>query len=73
MKYIALLTLFVSGCIELNCGYEPDKEERKKFFFQCLSSLPKGPEITEYNDWDEVVNECGNQANYSVKKVKVCY
>lgn len=40
-----------------------DQVLRREIFFQCLAALPKGPErVSNSNDWDEVVSECGKQA-----------
>jgi hypothetical protein len=46
-----------------------DQCMRPKLFEQCMKLLPAGPVATQYNDWDEVVSECGRQAYYqSVRK-----
>ena len=37
---------------------------RNEIFQQCIKNLPNGPQITKYNDWDEVVSECNNSAYY---------
>jgi hypothetical protein len=37
---------------------------RRELFNECMKSLPAGPVATKYNDWDEVVAECGRQAHY---------
>lgn len=37
---------------------------RREILNECMKSLPAGPLATKYNDWDEVVGECGNQAYY---------
>lgn len=39
-----------------------DQCMRRQIFFACLNALPKGPDSTKYNDWDDVVGECGTQA-----------
>ena len=47
---------------------KPDQCVREKLFFQCLEKIPEGPRSTHYNDWSEVVNQCGSQAyNLSLK------
>lgn len=59
----------------LLAGCDPDKERREspdatlvdqclraELFRACLSSVPRGPDTTKYNDWAEVVEECGAQA-----------
>lgn len=44
---------------------------RAEVFKQCMAILPAGPLATKYNDWDEVVSECGSQAYYqSVRKTE---
>jgi hypothetical protein len=35
---------------------------RAQLFNQCIKTLPPGPLATKYNDWDEVVSECGSQS-----------
>ena len=43
---------------------------RVELFQACLKALPAGPQGTKYNDWNEVVSECGTQAQYqSVRPV----
>lgn len=37
---------------------------RRELFNECMKMLPAGPLATKYNDWDEVVAECGSQAYY---------
>ena len=37
---------------------------RREIFFQCLAAVPRGPENVKYNDWEEVVSTCGQQAQY---------
>lgn len=44
--------------------YIADQCMRSKVFEQCMKSLPAGPLASKYNDWDEVVSECGRQAYY---------
>jgi len=48
--------------LEPRCKPVTDNTERKKLFFSCLSQLPKGPQSVHYNDWAEVLEECGTQA-----------
>ena len=33
-------------------------------FDACMKALPAGPQSAKYNDWAEVVEECGSQARY---------
>lgn len=41
---------------------QPNQCIRAELFKQCMSVLPVGPAATKYNDWQEVVEECGDQA-----------
>lgn len=45
-----------------------DQELRAALFDQCLKNLPAGPQRTQYNDWDEVITACGNQAYYAAQR-----
>jgi len=72
-----ILLIFVSGVFLSSCdrvSTSTDQCLRREIFKQCMESLPEGPEITYYNDWSEVVAECGNQAYYqsirSVSQIK---
>jgi len=48
-----------------------DQCARAELFQACLAAVPAGPQATKYNDWDEVVSECGTQARtMSVRPVK---
>ena len=41
---------------------------QREIFKECMDSLPAGPTSTHYNDWDEVVKECGKIAyHHSIK------
>jgi hypothetical protein len=42
----------------------PDQCLRAQVFEKCMRVLPAGPVATQYNDWDEVVSECGRQSYY---------
>lgn len=75
MKYVLTLviTLILVGCVGNIPEYHQDIKLRQEIFFRCLSALPAGPQATKYNDWDEVVNECGQQADWMSKTcVKGC-
>ena len=37
---------------------EVDKCLFREIFNECLKNVPKGPQSTKYNDWDEVVALC---------------
>jgi len=41
---------------------KPDQCLRIELFERCMKILPKGPDATMYNDWDEVVAECASTA-----------
>jgi hypothetical protein len=73
MKKITILVfviILLSGCVRYS-KYIVDRDEQKQNFLQCLAAIPKGPESTHYNDWDEVINSCNNiaesQATYCIK------
>ena len=44
---------------------------RNEIFQQCIQNLPKGPEVTKYNDWDEVVGECSDSSYYISNEKKL--
>jgi len=62
-RWIVAIGLLLAGCDEMK-GPVVNQEIRERLFFQCLERIPKGPEQTKYNDWDEVISECGTQAYY---------
>ena len=60
-----LVVLLLAGCdTAIPQGPIVNQEIRERVFFACLERVPKGPEHTKYNDWSEVVEECGSQAYY---------
>jgi hypothetical protein len=59
---ILVLSLFLIGCSEPTNGV--DQCMRNDLFIQCLKTVPKGPDTSKYNDWDEVVKECQNASYY---------
>lgn len=65
-KCYALLTitLLLAGCEPPGPHGYTDQDVRREVFFECLKTVPAGPEHTKYNDWSEVVSTCGNQAEY---------
>lgn len=64
LKYLALIAvLLMAGC-DVPKLQGPNQDIRERIFFQCLAAIPKGPEQTKCNDWQEVVEECGQQAYY---------
>ena len=65
LKNVAMALLIGSTALLAACDvpiYKQNQELRRELFFKCLDKLPKGPEKTVYNDWDEVVAECGIHA-----------
>lgn len=62
MKHLKIAAALLLLTTLAGCGPVPDQELRRQLFKECLSVVPKGPERTVYNDWDEVVSECGRQA-----------
>ena len=65
-KLLILLCLALSAC-----DGEPtttDQCMRVELFKSCMASLPAGPVATKYNDWDEVVAQCGNEAFYMAQR-----
>jgi hypothetical protein len=55
----------LAGCDPtIPSGPVVNQEIRERVFFECLARVPKGPDQTKYNDWAEVVEECGSQAYY---------
>jgi hypothetical protein len=67
---IAGLAAALAGCSQsiTEPSYEPDQCLRAQLFQQCLATVPKGPEATRYNDWDEVVEACERSAyNQSIR------
>lgn len=64
-KLLLLLPLIVlAGCDTAPTNAYQDQALRRQIFKECLESIPKGPEkIDNSNDWQEVVEECGDQAD----------
>jgi hypothetical protein len=61
---IGMLVLFslLVGCgIDSQYGVT-DKKAEQELFFKCMEKVPPGPVATHYNDWSEVIEECGQQA-----------
>jgi hypothetical protein len=56
----------------LLCGCEYPKADqclRREIFQTCMHSLPAGPQSTQYNDWDEVVEACASTAYHQSLRV----
>lgn len=69
MKRLLILSvLALTACSEevpiMKNAHIVDQCLRSTVFQQCMKVLPAGPLATKYNDWDEVVSECGRQAYY---------
>ena len=68
---VGSMGLSATGCDQPK--WQLDEKLRAELFFKCLKHLPAGPVAAKYNDWDEVVAECGAQARQmSFKCVKNC-
>lgn len=71
-KIVVLALLALAGCAR---GPAEDAKETKRgllrheYFVECMKLLPAGPVQTQYNDWDEVVDSCSNQAYYQSNQV----
>jgi hypothetical protein len=59
--FAMMLALVLVGCTPSNYA-APDQCLRSQLFQQCMAILPKGPDATVYNDWDEVVDSCASTA-----------
>jgi uncharacterized protein YcfL len=62
-KYLCILAaLMLAGCEPPEQSWYYDQDIRQSVFMECLQRAPAGPVSTKYNDWSEVVDECGAQA-----------
>lgn len=61
---LASAALLLAGCEVQPPSQQPDQCLRAELFAKCMSSLPPGPEMPHYNDWDEVVQVCDQAAYY---------
>ena len=74
MKKLILLTvLLLAACSKDDKPFIDERVSnlclQREIFNECMKMLPAGPVATKYNDWDEVVRECGKQAYYlSIRK-----
>ncbi|MNK14269.1 hypothetical protein D3C87_323690 [compost metagenome] len=67
MKILAILgfAAILAGCdAAVMDEMQPNQCLRAEIFKQCMAILPSGPVATKYNDWNEVVSECGSQGYY---------
>ena len=73
-KLILLLPLLLIACGKDDKPFiderVPNQCLRREIFNECMKILPAGPLATKYNDWDEVVAECGSQAYYMSQRIK---
>ena len=61
-RCVAVAILFVlAGCGQPEYGVT-SKAVEQELFFRCLAALPAGPVESHYNDWAEVIAECGARA-----------
>ena len=75
LSFFAIVVLMVAltGCVG---GPSPPPTQinqclRTDLFKQCMAELPRGPDHTHYNDWDEVVEECNEvSAQQSYRQTK---
>ena len=56
------LVAVLTACAPMYPEYVPDQTLRREIFKECMAALPEGPKSTQYNDWDEVVEECDSVA-----------
>lgn len=67
-KLILLSVLLLAACSQDDKPFIDQRVVnqclRRELFNECMKMLPAGPVATKYNDWDEVVAECGSQAYY---------
>jgi hypothetical protein len=64
----SLLTAVLAGGCTESTGL--DQCQRREIFQQCMKLLPAGPQVTKYNDWDEVVRQCDAIAYHQSLKKK---
>ena len=68
MKFAILIAaVLLAGCSE-EVTNGPDQCLRAELFKACMAVLPAGPLATKYNDWDEVVSQCGSTAYYQSQR-----
>ena len=73
-KLFILLLLLLIACGRDDKPFIDDRVSnlclQREIFNECMKLLPAGPTATKYNDWDEVVAECGSQAYYMSQRIK---
>lgn len=65
--FLALALVGLTAC-EVQPSPVSDQCLRAELFAKCMASLPPGPEMPHYNDWDEVVASCDNASYYQSKR-----
>ncbi len=67
MKVLTILIV----CLLAACAPETRKDRclEREVFKECMTLIPKGPERTVYNDWDEVVGECRSLAWWNSQRL----
>lgn len=68
MKAAYLLAgLLLVGCEKAPRDLAREAERgrvRHEYFVECMKLLPAGPQVTKYNDWDDVVDSCTQSSWY---------
>ncbi|MCP3684724.1 MAG: hypothetical protein GY861_18810 [bacterium] len=72
-QIIVFSTMMLLGCKYMTPNYcwVADRKAALPVFFKCLEKIPKGPEKTKYNDWDEVIEEC-KFAAFAFTRKNIC-
>lgn len=68
--FVLALLVALAGCAEPPTAPKVDQCMRRELFDKCMASLPKGPQSTVTNDWDEVVGRCDSIAYYQSLRPK---
>ena len=63
-RLLIVAVVFLAACEPPESKHVQDQCLRTVLFQQCLERIPKGPQTSVYNDWAEVVDTCGTEANY---------
>jgi hypothetical protein len=69
---LIVCTLALTACEDpidpTKSTYTTDQCLRSELFAKCMAAIPAGPISPKYNDWDEVVGECGSAAFYQAQR-----
>jgi hypothetical protein len=66
---LAVLALIMAGCeTPVANPWVVDECLNREIYRECMALLPKGPDKTVYNDWDDVIDECNDRAYYRSQK-----